>query len=646
VAFACALATFAVYAATLAPTVTGGDSGELVAVAATFGIAHPPGYPLYTLLAAAFARLVPFGEVAWRVHLLSAVCGAAAAGLAAWSAARLSGQPAGGIVAAALFAFSPLVWPYAVTAEVFALNNAFAAGLVALTVAASLDAPGRRGRWLLAGGAVTGIGLGNHHTLVFVAAPALAWLIAMTPGRARVRLTVLAAASGLAALALVYAYLPLAAARGPVLAWGDPTTVDGFRDHVLRREYGTFRLASAETGAAGADTGARIAQIVERFTATSHGLGPLLALTALFWLLDRGPQRRLVVLWSAGVAAYVAVFASLANVRMDLPLHVTVQERFWQQALVVVAVLAGLGYAWVARVVGRPALALAVAVALGAAQAAVHFREMDHRGRTFFADWGRAVLESAPEGALLLATSDETIGALRYVQLVRGVRPDVRVVPTGQVTTPWMRAHAARMLPGIVFPPPGADGTFTARAFLDANVPRRAVLLLNRVPWLSTLEEAYTPWAWGVVERVLPKGERPGLERYVAEAEASFARFEPPRRPERGTWEEAVAESYWKQYARYAAAVPRVAEESTDPGSARLVVAALERHAARHPDPERITYKNLGVAYQFLAREDPAARAGMVRHWRTYLERAPASDPDLPGIRTLIARAEADGVRP
>src|SRR5688572_33448599 len=67
------LAALATYVATLYRTVPGGDSGELTLVAATLGVAHPPGYPLFTLLGKLFS-LIPLGTVAWRINLLSAVC--------------------------------------------------------------------------------------------------------------------------------------------------------------------------------------------------------------------------------------------------------------------------------------------------------------------------------------------------------------------------------------------------------------------------------------------------------------------------------------------------------------------------------------------------------------------------------------------
>lgn len=66
------LISFIVYLLTLAPTVYWGDSGELITVAYTLGIAHPSGYPTYTLLGHLFTY-IPFGSIAWRVNLMSAV---------------------------------------------------------------------------------------------------------------------------------------------------------------------------------------------------------------------------------------------------------------------------------------------------------------------------------------------------------------------------------------------------------------------------------------------------------------------------------------------------------------------------------------------------------------------------------------------
>ena len=65
------------YGWTLAPTVTLVDSGELIVVARFLGVAHPPGFPLWTMLAHV-ASLIPWGNVAVRVNFASAIFAALA----------------------------------------------------------------------------------------------------------------------------------------------------------------------------------------------------------------------------------------------------------------------------------------------------------------------------------------------------------------------------------------------------------------------------------------------------------------------------------------------------------------------------------------------------------------------------------------
>ena len=75
-----AAAVLAVYVLTLAPTVTFWDAGEFIAAARTLGIPHPPGTPLFVMIAHAWGLVVPLGEFAYRTNLLSALFSASAAG--------------------------------------------------------------------------------------------------------------------------------------------------------------------------------------------------------------------------------------------------------------------------------------------------------------------------------------------------------------------------------------------------------------------------------------------------------------------------------------------------------------------------------------------------------------------------------------
>lgn len=638
-AVTCGVVSFLVYVATLSPTVAGGDSGELITVAHVLGVAHPPGYPLYTMLARLFT-LLPVSTIAWRANLLSASCDAGAAFLLCGAVGRWAGSVWSGVLAGGAFAFSPLIWPYAVTAEVFPLNNLFAAGLIDLSVRATLEPR----PWVLPLAAFwLGLGLTNHHTLVFLGLPFALYLLYLERGRAPAPRALILPSMAFALGLLPYLYLPLAASWDPPVLWGDPTSWRGFLTHFFRHEYGTFRLASQEVGGEVALV-PRLLLFWRRFASTTYGMGPALLLAAVVSLLRRTPARRLGVLWTTALLFYLTVFSALSNVRLDDPLHVTVQERFWQQGLVVACALAGVGLAAVARGLRGTLRAVEPLLALGlpAVLLVLHFGAMDHRDRRFFRDYGAAILESLPSGALLLIMSDEAVGSVRYLQEVEGLRRDVRVIVTGQLTSPWFRKLAARQVPSVTLPPEG----FTARQFVDANLGRIPIFIVNKVPWLQTLEEAYKPWPMGLADQVLPRETRPDPARWVETASSSFRRFDPAeaaRSPE-GSWERYTADNYWKQCRRFAVSLATAAAaRREDPTLPRLIIPALEALAERDPSPEPTLFKNLGVAYQLLSRTDPAAVEGMVRHWRRYLATNPRNDPDREAIRTLVEQAARAG---
>src|SRR5215471_2108722 len=167
------IAALVVYILTLYPSVGPGDSAELTTAAYSLGVAHPPGYPLFTLLAKVFTW-IPIGVVAWRVNLLSAVCDSVAAVLLMLAVARWSRNVWAGFVSGGLLAFSPLIWRYAVVDEVFALNNLLIATLLYLGVR-YFD----KKEQTVANCAAffCGLALSNHHTSVFYGFPLFVFLV-------------------------------------------------------------------------------------------------------------------------------------------------------------------------------------------------------------------------------------------------------------------------------------------------------------------------------------------------------------------------------------------------------------------------------------------------------------------------------------
>lgn len=137
-----ALLAFAVYLATLAPSVTLELSGAFTTGAMYAGVPFSGGYPVWTIYSWLFIHLVPISNVAWRVNLSSAVATAVACGLIALSVSHTGKTVLGkwncvseshtaqqklircicGYVAGLAFGLSGAVWNKAVIGEYWALG--------------------------------------------------------------------------------------------------------------------------------------------------------------------------------------------------------------------------------------------------------------------------------------------------------------------------------------------------------------------------------------------------------------------------------------------------------------------------------------------------------------------------------------------
>ena len=100
------------------------DSGLFISVAHEPGIAHPPGYPLYTMLAHLFTW-IPLGSIAERVHALSAIAGISSCILLFQISRELKADSLSALVAASCLGVSSSFWYQAITAEVYTLNTFF-----------------------------------------------------------------------------------------------------------------------------------------------------------------------------------------------------------------------------------------------------------------------------------------------------------------------------------------------------------------------------------------------------------------------------------------------------------------------------------------------------------------------------------------
>ena len=182
-----------VYVLTLAPTVTFWDAGEFIAAAKTLGIPHPPGTPLFVMIAHVWAMLFPIGEYAFRTNLLSALLSALGAGcffLVAHESLRAlipteNGETGrilrlgGGAAAALLGAFTFTNWQNSNETEVYAVATFTIASMSWLAHLWRRDrGTPRATRLLLLIVYLAGVSIGNHLLALLAGPGILAFMVA------------------------------------------------------------------------------------------------------------------------------------------------------------------------------------------------------------------------------------------------------------------------------------------------------------------------------------------------------------------------------------------------------------------------------------------------------------------------------------
>lgn len=288
---------FAVYLATMAPTVSFWDCGELVGASNILGNPHPPGNPLFTTLARVFILIAPFKEAATRVNFISALTSALTVMMCYLFVVKVLEiafarkldrfiAHCSALIGATLVMFSDTFWFSAVEAEVYGTSML----LVLIISWLSLDwyehrgtPKGRRNLILICYLGFLGMGV---HPFSFISIPAVAVFILLADKELRTDIPLLLTGAALLsiiysigdfiwyaaamlavnligrllsktpewktrwgfslALCLVallgfssYAYVPIRSSVSPKIDENEPRTWPTFKEYLERKQYGS-----------------------------------------------------------------------------------------------------------------------------------------------------------------------------------------------------------------------------------------------------------------------------------------------------------------------------------------------------------------------------------------------------------------------
>ena len=488
------VAVLALYAITLAPSTAMWDASEYIAAAKVLGIPHPPGNPMFVLLAHAFALLPVPVSYAARVNLLAATTSAVSAGcwfLVAHRSLRGFDMPpiprrATAAAAAWLGATAFTVWNQSVVNE-----KVYTVAMLGLAVSAwcalrwhdALDDDrarfSRADAYLVLAAYVCGLGYANHPA-GFLPIPAIGLFVLRRPSTLRRWRTLMAAALLLGVGLTPFLSQPIRAAHRPAINVGEPTACAGapelsctfstatwqkLMSNVSREQYGGHNVVLRQ-----APIGAQFGMWWQYFqwqwmrdVLKEHPLAQqVVALCVLALGLFGGVRHYqrdrasfalvapLIFTLTPALIVYLNFrYGATQSPELGETVNREVRDRdyfyVWSFATWSVWVGIGLGALW-QQLASRATWArTAVVMALALVPLLMNGASASRRGQHFTALWARDLLQSVEPNGVLITNGDNDSFPVWYAQLVEGVRPDVTIALVPYLNSGWYARQLLRL---------------------------------------------------------------------------------------------------------------------------------------------------------------------------------------------------------
>ncbi len=516
------------YFLTAAHDIVVGDSPELITAAATLGVAHEPGYPLFTMLGHLFSCL-SVGSIPFRVNLLSVICHGATVGVIYLTANRLTRSHLAALIAALLLAVNPTFWSWSLVAEVFPLNDLIAATLILFLLAWN-EQP-QQHALLFMSAFLAGLGLTNHQTIVLLG-PASCFILWQQRSILREQPTLLlvAAVSFFAGL-LPYAYIPWASAHHPTYNWGNVSSISDLIDVIRRRTYGSSHLVSVP-GYTGGSVIARIIALLASF-----GLTTLLFIVV--GLIAAYRQAR-SYFWFGLVGFLLAgpFFVWITNLNLaTAPSALFVLQRFFLLPQVILAPFVAFGFLWIANLIGRywrrtvvnaSLIVTAMTAVSITLRVAMDYGRIDQSRNFIERRFTEDVWRTVESGSILIARGDIAF-ALMYFQKVEHIGADTELVLLPLLSTRWYVQQLRDQHRNITIPFDRYDGiSNNLKKVIEANSNRPFCIVGTIGSDDHSLDENYWPYQRGLLLVVEPRSKNIPLEQMIQENERFFDSYHLP----------------------------------------------------------------------------------------------------------------------
>ena len=480
---------FIVYLFTLAPSVIQIDSGELAAVQAIPGIAHPTGYPLFTMLGYLFSLIPsPFSKI-YHLNLLAALYSAAAAGIFTFTSKFIldnlnsfktvklqktrkktkvkpevefielneNQKIIFSVIAGLTLAFSKTFWFQSTSVEVYSLHLLLISLIILFLLKAfvhnSTDNLSLRNPWIVFALGLA-LGFSNHMTTLLIL-PGTAYLYFNKErfSSQSFRKLILMIFSFLILLVVIYSYLPIRASQNPQLNWGNPVDPERILRHISGFQYQVWLFSSTEAAK----------KQLEYFITNLPSEYFLTLLIAAIGLIISFIKAKKFFIFNL-ITFITAVVYSINYDISDI-------DSYFLLAYISLAFFNLFGLMKIYQVLNANKInqiaVLAVLLLFPVSQFIKSFPEVNQSKTVVYENYTKALLNSVSDNAMILSYQwDYFISASYYFQFVENFKPEVAIVDKELLRRSWYFNQLERNYPGLL------SGVQTdVNLFLDALKP-------------------------------------------------------------------------------------------------------------------------------------------------------------------------------
>lgn len=470
-----------------ATSIYAGDSGELVSAAYTWGLPHPPGYALYSLVGALLAHGISFGTVAWRIGMLSSVPMAISAVFVTKSIVYLTKNTLIGVACGLWYAVLYPVWLYGLVPEVFGVLSMVSSMVLYYSITVIDHTFSHRTLVMLS--LLAGISFSHHPIALLLYLPlAVSVAIDLWHGKMRVVFPWKWMALGFCIGCVPLLYSVVLPRFTPAFLWEQTNTVSGFFRMVFRAAYGTFRSSSG--------SGDSMVERLFNVQTFLYYVGRDFTFTGIaciafgiLWYRRVSPR-----MWAylMGTFLFWIFFFFYAGFHIWYEFNLGTIERFYIVPYQVVIVIVGIGFSGL---FGKPAtngvrryLATILLISLPIFSFYTNFSRLkDIKNDRTIENFAIDILATIPKNSLLTLSTDVSQFPVDYAYYVLHMRPDIRYVKIPLLQMAQYRLYIKKRYPEIILPDEGMVDHFptyvSAFFYLNSpNFPIYAEHTFNSVP--------------------------------------------------------------------------------------------------------------------------------------------------------------------